>query len=477
MDSNVCYFIISFKNHCLCSITSIKKNNLSESSSFEVINDLSFYNQNTSFSKEDIDTLIFDGYLGVPNQDYSILLDENDLKTITKYFDLKDVASFLADIQKSKQPLYFKTKEDFLNLIISGLTVIKQKNKQTPQVDLNKVTLTTKSLLEELNLPPISVIVKNIEENVIGQNEAIKKAVLAIYRNLHMASMDYSLSKRIALKNNILISGPSGCGKSEITRQLAHEFQIPMYTVDISQFTGSGWKGNDLIELLKGLYLASGKNLEMAQKGILNLDEIDKISFDSENAHSSSHNTIEVQKELLKIIEGGTFDLKPTTSEAFDTSTVTIIGTGAFNGSGRNYNCPSTDNGYFTENDYIKYGLIPEFVGRFKSFITINNLSFADKRRYLLTSKLSLLKLKFEELNRLGIKISIINGLDKLIDEIIRLSEEMNEESGIRNINKVAERIFEEIDYRLFDDEELPKEIIFSEEIVRNPQKVMIRKK
>lgn len=331
---------------------------------------------------------------------------------------------------------------------------------------------------EQIQLPPISTTVKDICQNVIGQDEAVKKSVLAVYNNLDLITKNLSASELVTLKNNILMSGKSGCGKTEIARQIAANFNIPVCIEDITQYTGAGWAGNDLNELLKRLYLISGRNIEVAQRGVLVLDEIDKISIDKSNDRRS-HNTLEVQQGLLKLIEGGFVDLDMGQMQqkiSFDTRFLTVIGTGAFNGYNRTDNL-SSENKYFLKQDYINYGLMPEFVGRFKTFITLNELSFEDKKRILLESKLSVLNLKLADLESRGIKVNIECTLDQLCESIIRKSEELsNGDCGVRDFNEIAFNMFSDIYYRLYDGEN-PTEIIFNTEIVEDPKQAILRRK
>ncbi len=466
------FFIFFFKNNEFKSLVCLKKSPLT--SGYHALENFSFYHENTEFSDEEIANLMLNEYLKTRDNEYAILLTAADLNNLFDSYDSETIAEFLVSMQKSKQKFNFTTKKqllDFINNEIYMITEISEK------LDKTKVSETPiiKGQNDKDKLPPISEIVNKINSRIINQEEAVRKATLALYRNIMLANMDYSLSERITLKENILISGPSGCGKTEITRQLAREFNIPVFTTDISQFTGSGWKGNDLIELLKGLYMASNSDIALAQRGILVLDEIDKIAYDKDSKSSSTHNTLEVQNGLLKIIEGGIFDLKLTNQKQFDTSLVTVIGCGAFNGAGRGDNCPSTDYGYFEESDYIEYGFKPEFINRFKTFITINNLSFNDKKRYLLKSELSLLKLKLNNYNKMGIAVSIVNGVDSLADEIVKTSAAS--EAGIRGIDRVTAKIFDEIDYQLFDTIDTPEEIIISERTVQNPKLVKVKAK
>lgn len=350
---------------------------------------------------------------------------------------------------------------------------LKETDKKIKQRELEKAVKK-----EQIQLSPISTTVKDICQNVIGQDEAVKKSVLAVYNNLDLITKNLSASELVTLKNNILMSGKSGCGKTEIARQIAANFNIPVCIEDITQYTGAGWAGNDLNELLKRLYLISGRNIEVAQRGVLVLDEIDKISIDKSNDRRS-HNTLEVQQGLLKLIEGGFVDLDMGQMQqkiSFDTRFLTVIGTGAFNGYNRTDNL-SSENKYFLKQDYINYGLMPEFVGRFKTFIKLNELSFEDKKRILLESKLSVLNLKLADLESRGIKVNIECTLDQLCESIIRKSEELsNGDCGVRDFNEIAFNMFSDIYYRLYDGEN-PTEITFNTGIVEDPKQAILRRK
>jgi len=227
-------------------------------------------------------------------------------------------------------------------------------------------------------LPPISTVVDKIRRNVIGHDEAIKGIVLAVYSNLDLARKNLTSSEVITLKNNILMSGPSGIGKTEIGRQLADKLSIPVLIEDINQYSGTGWHGSDMKDIIKKMYHISGENAMVAERGILFLDEIDKIAV---GGRHSDHNTLEVQQNLLKIIEGGIYEFKTNCCDSvpFDTSYLTVICAGAFiDYQGRHD--VSSKNGMRKE-DYIKYGLMPEFVRRMKTFITLSDLSKEDKIR------------------------------------------------------------------------------------------------
>ena len=323
-------------------------------------------------------------------------------------------------------------------------------------------------------LPKISYTIDNIKRKVIGQDEAVAKAVLAVYQNQDLISRNPSKSELAVLKNNILMSGPSGCGKTEIARQISDNFSLPVVICDTSQMSGVGWGGDDATQVLARLYIESNRNIEIAEKGVLVLDEIDKKAVDTD-AKSSNHNTLEVQQSLLKLIEGGVFDVKVGMNTIrFDTKYLTIISSGAFNGFGRT-NPLSAQNKYFTELDYINYGLMPEFVGRHKTFITLRQLSYEDKKRYLMESELSILKLKLNELAAKGINVNIEGGLERLCEAIITKSDlSSNGECGVRDLNRIAYEIFNPISYCIYDQVE-PFELCFDSSIVTDPTKFSMK--
>lgn len=381
---------------------------------------------------------------------------------------------------------------DNIKTAISNLSLSQKSNDSKPQNSDNSLEEMLKKIGKKLDdikdkkelseiettdqLPPISTTVKKICQNVIAQDEAVKKSVLAVYNNLDLITKNLSASELATLKNNILMSGNSGCGKTEIARQIAENFNIPVCIEDITQYTGSGWAGEELTQLLKKLYLISGGNIEVAQRGVLVLDEIDKISIDKSNDRRA-HNTLEVQQGLLKIIEGGVVELEVGRMQSkvpFDTRFLTVIAAGAFNGYNRTDEL-SSENKRFLKQDYINYGLMPEFVGRFKTFITLNKLSFEDKKRVLLESKLSVLNLKLSDLESRGIKVNIECKLDKLCEVIIRKSEELsNGDCGVRDFNEITFNMFSDIYYRLYDGED-PSEITINEGIVENPKRAILR--
>lgn len=286
-----------------------------------------------------------------------------------------------------------------------------------------------------------------IKENVIAQDDAIRKVLTAIYKNNKIDNP--------RMKTNILLYGNSGVGKTEILRQIQKVTNLPIVIEDMNTYTISGYKGNNVEELLRKLYIEADYNIDLAQKGILCLDEIDKkVSAGDES--SIAHEG--VLNSLLKIIEGGKFEFSINDIEKieFDTSYLTVIASGAFSQLksrvnentkhiGFENNIQNKEKSNFTTEDFIKYGLPREFMGRFSSIIKLNDLSKDDLKNILLNSKISSLKTNIEMLKKLNIEVSMS---DSLIDEIVERAYKEN--IGARALNKIINNIFEEATFEAF---------------------------
>ena len=183
---------------------------------------------------------------------------------------------------------YSESIDDFLK--INEKDILTQKNQQNP----SKI-----SSQKPKPLPAIETTYSKIKKYIIGQDDAIKQVLMALYNNRELSHKNLTRSEIIAAKENVLLVGPAGVGKTEIVRQLENVVNTPVIEVDIQQYSPTGYVGKDVMEILENIYIHSNGNLEVAEQSVLFIDEIDKKLF---------HNTEETFplatiNQLLKIIE------------------------------------------------------------------------------------------------------------------------------------------------------------------------------
>jgi len=262
--------------------------------------------------------------------------------------------------------------------------------------------------------------IKNyLDKYVIGQDYAKKALSVAVYNHYKKIS---NMFEDIEIdKSNMLLIGPSGCGKTFLVKSLARILKVPFAIADATTLTESGYVGEDVESILQKLLHNADYDLDYAKKGIIYIDEIDKISRKSENTSITRDVSGEgVQQALLKLIEG-TIASVPSKGgrknpqqefEKIDTSSILFICGGSFSGIeniikerteksniGFNENILLDDNKNNSKlikkvepNDLIKFGLIPEFVGRLPIIIIFDDLDENDLIQILTTPKNALLK-------------------------------------------------------------------------------------
>lgn len=294
---------------------------------------------------------------------------------------------------------------------------------------------------------PISEMVNNIKKDIIAQDEAIKTIVTAIYKNLYF--------ENATMKSNILMYGPTGTGKTALIKSLAKNFDVPVWIEDMTRFTESGYKGENVDDILINLYHNADEDIERAEKSIVYLDEIDKKANKGDS--DRSFNKDDVLKNLLKIIEGGVFNIEVNHYEKveFDTSKLTIIVGGAFTdlyktkvikSIGFNSEIKKEEKKEITTKDFDDYGLPREFLGRFKTIVRLNALTKEDLLNILKYSDLSALKNYINEYKNKGTEI-VIPALvyDKIAEKAIENG------TGARALNLIVDKIFEKANYEFFD--------------------------
>jgi ATP-dependent Clp protease ATP-binding subunit ClpX len=237
-----------------------------------------------------------------------------------------------------------------------------------------------------------------LNQYVVGQDTA--KIVLAVAIANHYKRINNLDTATEIAKGNILMIGPTGTGKTLMARSVARYLDVPFVVADATTLTEAGYVGDDVESLIARLYTAADNDVERCQRGIIFLDEIDKISRKSESATVSKDVSGEgVQQALLKLVEGTKCKIIPqgsrkqATSDGIeiDTTNILFIAGGAFvglenivktrlQGTSMGFNAKladpvEVDLAEVSPDDLVRYGLIPEFVGRFSSYVSLHNLT------------------------------------------------------------------------------------------------------
>lgn len=251
------------------------------------------------------------------------------------------------------------------------------------------------SVAKNFVAPDPQSITKFLDQHVVGQDQA--KKVLSVAITNHYKRIN-TTDKNIA-KANILMIGPTGTGKTLMARKVAEFLDVPFVIADATCLTEAGYVGDDVEAVIARLYTAADGDIERCQRGIVFLDEIDKIARKGETATVSRDVSGEgVQQALLKLVEGtrcripvsGTKKQANADTVEIDTSNILFVAGGAFigldaiikkriqgtsMGFGAEISTQSyTDTELVSPDDLVKYGMIPEFVGRFTSYVSLHSL-------------------------------------------------------------------------------------------------------
>jgi ATP-dependent Clp protease ATP-binding subunit ClpX len=251
-----------------------------------------------------------------------------------------------------------------------------------------------------------AAIVKHLNEHVIGQDEAKRLLAVAVYNHYKRVGKKTDVEIQ---KSNVLLVGPTGCGKTHLVSTLAKLFDVPFAQGDATTLTEAGYVGDDVDMILGRLVVAAGGDIQRAEKGIIYIDEIDKIS----RAESGGRDVRGegVQQALLKMLEGGTVTINPTggrkgptsATQEIDTTNILFIVGGAFSGLtdtanhkkrslGLHAQTPQSERKLVTAKDLVKYGMIPEFIGRLPVIAQLGSLAVEDLIKILTEPKNAITK-------------------------------------------------------------------------------------